>query len=197
MMPPMMIPKQKPVKPPPEMRPSSSALKPYSLPQLSRMPPRMAKPTPAARMARKPAHSRRKALGAAISSPAGPSGGLLPHEPGFWSLTCPGPLMWSLIGDCPRANRVTGREVGDSRISPAARSQMPLPEFAAEGRFASPGRLAADQRLAQLARRAGLHLADALLRQPQLPADLLQRVAAGPVVQPEAPLQHLPLARRE
>src|SRR5687768_81408 len=59
----MMMPKQKPEKPAPPMAPSCDALKPYSPPQLSRMPPRMAKPTPAAKMAANPAQSSRLAFG--------------------------------------------------------------------------------------------------------------------------------------
>jgi hypothetical protein len=58
-----MIPKQKPDRPDPAMAPSCVALKPYSLPQLSRMPPRIAKPTPAAKMAANPAQSSRLAFG--------------------------------------------------------------------------------------------------------------------------------------
>ena len=43
--------------------PSSAPVKPNSAPQLARMPPRTPKPTPAARMAAKPAQSRRPAFG--------------------------------------------------------------------------------------------------------------------------------------
>ena len=60
----MMMPKQKPVKPAPLMSPSCAPVKPKSAPQLARMPPRIPKPTPAARMAMKPAQSSRLALGA-------------------------------------------------------------------------------------------------------------------------------------
>src|SRR6478672_4821726 len=59
-----MMPKQKPEKPAPPMAPSCAAVKPYSLPHAAKMPPRMAKPTPAARMARNPAQRSRLALGA-------------------------------------------------------------------------------------------------------------------------------------
>src|SRR5262245_1800397 len=62
MTPPIMMPKQKPVKPAPLMLPNSVAVKPNSAPQLSRIPPRIAKPTPAARMAIKPAQRSRFAL---------------------------------------------------------------------------------------------------------------------------------------
>src|SRR5262245_30381405 len=58
----MMIPKQKPVKPMPLMLPTSVSVKPNSDRQLSRKPPRMAKPTPAARIAIKPPQRRRLAL---------------------------------------------------------------------------------------------------------------------------------------
>ena len=58
----MMMPKQKPVKPAPPMAPSCVAVKPNSAPQLSKMPPRMAKPMPAARIAMNPAHRSRLAL---------------------------------------------------------------------------------------------------------------------------------------
>src|SRR5687768_12200736 len=64
MTPPMMIPKQKPENPAPVIAPSSEPVNPNSRPQLSRMPPRMAAPTPAARIAKNPAHSRRLAFGA-------------------------------------------------------------------------------------------------------------------------------------
>ena len=63
MIPPMMMPKQKPVKPAPLTRPTSSAVKPNFAFQTSRMPPRMAKPTPAARIAMKPAANSRFAFG--------------------------------------------------------------------------------------------------------------------------------------
>jgi hypothetical protein len=49
--------------PAPPMAPSWAPVKPNSFDQLSKMPPRMAKPTPAARMAMKPAQRRRFALG--------------------------------------------------------------------------------------------------------------------------------------
>src|SRR5687768_13201094 len=62
--PPMMIPKQKPVKPAPLMSPNSWPVKPNSAPQFARIPPRMPKPMPAARMAIKPAHNKRPELGA-------------------------------------------------------------------------------------------------------------------------------------
>src|SRR6187397_423543 len=65
MTPPMMMTKQNPEKPAPPMAPSCPAVKPYSAPQLSKMPPRIAKPTPAAKMAMKPAHRSRLALGTA------------------------------------------------------------------------------------------------------------------------------------
>src|SRR5688572_20627400 len=64
MMPPRMMPKQNPVKPAPPIAPSCVAVKPNSLPQLSKMPPRIAKPAPAARMAVNPAHRSRLAFGA-------------------------------------------------------------------------------------------------------------------------------------
>ncbi len=60
----MMMPKQKPVKPAPVMSPISVSVKPNSPRQLSKNPPRIAKPTPAARIAKKPAQRRRFALGA-------------------------------------------------------------------------------------------------------------------------------------
>src|SRR5258708_1231815 len=63
----MMMPK--PVSPPPVMAPNSLCVKPNCLPQSPRMPPRMANPTPAARMAMKPAKSRRFALGAVAFCP--------------------------------------------------------------------------------------------------------------------------------
>src|SRR5262245_17063454 len=64
MTPPMMMPKQKPLKPAPPMAPSWAAVKLNSAPQLSKIPPRMAKPTPAARIAMNPAQRSRAALGA-------------------------------------------------------------------------------------------------------------------------------------
>lgn len=59
----MMIPKQNPESPAPVIEPSCCALKLNSLAQLSKMPPRIAKPTPAAKIAMKPAHKSRWALG--------------------------------------------------------------------------------------------------------------------------------------
>src|SRR5688572_19623857 len=59
----MMMPKQNPVKPAPPMAPSWVAVKPNSPAQLSKMPPRMPKPMPAAKIAIKPAHNSRLALG--------------------------------------------------------------------------------------------------------------------------------------
>src|SRR5258706_15805788 len=59
----MMIPKQNPVNPEPLIAPNSAPVKPNSDPQFARMPPRIPKPTPAARMAANPAQSRRFALG--------------------------------------------------------------------------------------------------------------------------------------
>ena len=59
----MMMPKQKPENPAPPIAPSWPAVKPYSAPQLSKMPPRMANPTPAARIAMNPAHNSRFAFG--------------------------------------------------------------------------------------------------------------------------------------
>src|SRR6185503_7883001 len=53
------MPKQNPVNPYPPMAPSIESVKPYSAFQLSKMPPRIAKPTPAARIAVKPAHNNR------------------------------------------------------------------------------------------------------------------------------------------
>src|SRR5437867_1605164 len=64
MTPPMIIPKQKPVKPAPLMAPSCWPVNPKSAPQLARMPPRMPKPTPAARMAMNPANNSLFAFGA-------------------------------------------------------------------------------------------------------------------------------------
>jgi hypothetical protein len=54
-----MMPKQKLVNPAPPMSPSCVSVNPNSSFQLSKMPPRMAKPTPAAKMAMNPAQSRR------------------------------------------------------------------------------------------------------------------------------------------
>src|SRR5688572_13041307 len=61
----MMIPK--PVRPPPVIWPRSLCVKPNWAPQSPRMPPRMENPTPAARMAMKPAQSSRLAFGAMAS----------------------------------------------------------------------------------------------------------------------------------
>ena len=55
-----MIPK--PVSPPPVIAPSSVCVKPYCSAHWPRMPPRIANPTPAARIAMKPAQSSRWAL---------------------------------------------------------------------------------------------------------------------------------------
>src|SRR5688572_31221332 len=63
-MPPIIIPKQNPVNPAPPMAPNWAPVKPKSAPQLARMPPRTPKPMPAAKMAKKPAHNKRMALGA-------------------------------------------------------------------------------------------------------------------------------------
>src|SRR6185503_11988611 len=63
----MMIPKQKPEKPAPPIAPSCAAVKPYCAPQLSKIPPRIAKPTPAAKMAMNPAINNRLAFGAMAS----------------------------------------------------------------------------------------------------------------------------------
>src|SRR4029453_12434975 len=63
-MPPTMIPKQNPVNPAPLMSPSCWPVKPNCAPQVARIPPRMANPTPAARIARNPPQSRRLAFGA-------------------------------------------------------------------------------------------------------------------------------------
>src|SRR5437879_13405346 len=52
------------------------------------------------------------------------------------------------------------------------------------------------RRVAQLAQRLGLDLADALAGDPEPLAHLFQRALAA-VDQPEAQLQHAPLARRE
>ena len=62
MIPPKMMMKPKPARPPPEMSPSSFCVKPYWLAQSTRMLPRTPKPTPAAKMEKKPAHRRRLAL---------------------------------------------------------------------------------------------------------------------------------------
>ena len=59
----MIIPKQKPEKPAPPIAPNCVAVKLNSFPQLSRIPFRNAKPTPAARIAIKPAQSNLEALG--------------------------------------------------------------------------------------------------------------------------------------
>src|SRR5688572_11542548 len=58
----MMMPKQNPGNPAPPIAPSCAPEKPNSAPQLSKIPPRMAKPTPAARMAMNPPQRRRLAL---------------------------------------------------------------------------------------------------------------------------------------
>src|SRR2546422_667706 len=63
-MPPMMIPKQKPVNPAPLISPNCWPVNPKSAPQLARMPPRIPNPTPAARIARNPAIRSRLAFGA-------------------------------------------------------------------------------------------------------------------------------------
>src|SRR5581483_5531770 len=59
---PRMMMKPKPTRPPPVMVPSSAWVKPYCRPQSTRMPPRTPKPTPAAKIEKKPAHNRRLAL---------------------------------------------------------------------------------------------------------------------------------------
>src|SRR5436190_6172575 len=59
----MTMPKQKPVKPAPLMSPNCWPVKPNSAPQLARMPPRIAAPTPAARIAAKPPYKSRLAFG--------------------------------------------------------------------------------------------------------------------------------------
>src|SRR5687767_7910977 len=58
----MMMPKQKPIRPIAPMLPSCPAVKPNSPAQLSKIPPRTAKPTPAAKIAAKPAQRSRLAL---------------------------------------------------------------------------------------------------------------------------------------
>src|SRR6266542_1704225 len=58
----MMMPK--PVKPPPVIFPRSLCVNPNCVPQSPRIPPRMENPTPAAKMAMKPAHKSRYAWGA-------------------------------------------------------------------------------------------------------------------------------------
>src|SRR6185369_14072207 len=58
----MMMPN--PVKPPPVMFPRSLWVNPNCVPQSPRIPPRMENPTPAAKMAMKPAHKSRYAWGA-------------------------------------------------------------------------------------------------------------------------------------
>src|SRR5262245_18156009 len=60
---PRMMMTPKPNRPPPVMPPSSVWVKPYSLPQRPRMPARTEKPTPEAKMAKKPAQSSRLAFG--------------------------------------------------------------------------------------------------------------------------------------
>src|ERR1043166_2759387 len=60
----MMMPKQKPGNPAPPMAPSCAPVKPKSAAQLAKMPPRIPKPMPAARIAMKPAKRSRFALGA-------------------------------------------------------------------------------------------------------------------------------------
>jgi hypothetical protein len=64
MTPPIMMPKQNPVNPAPLIRPVSRPVKLNALTQSPKMPPRMAKPTPAAKIAMKPAKRRRLAFGA-------------------------------------------------------------------------------------------------------------------------------------
>src|ERR1700722_16675443 len=65
----MMTPK--PVRPPPVMPPRSLWVKPNWVPQSPRIPPRTENPTPAARMAMKPARSSRLALGVTPAEAAG------------------------------------------------------------------------------------------------------------------------------
>src|SRR6267143_6709097 len=62
----MMMPKQKLVKLAPLMSPNWAAVNPKSVPKLARIPPRMPKPMPAARMAKKPAQRSRFAFGAIL-----------------------------------------------------------------------------------------------------------------------------------
>src|SRR5262245_22435708 len=62
-----MMPKQNPVNPAPLISPSCCAVKPKSAPQFAKIPPRIPKPTPAARMAINPAIKSRLALGAIAS----------------------------------------------------------------------------------------------------------------------------------
>src|ERR1051325_2606824 len=64
MTPPMMMPKQNPVNPAPLINPVSSPVKLKAFTQSLKMPPRMAAPTPAARMAMNPARRSRLAFGA-------------------------------------------------------------------------------------------------------------------------------------
>src|SRR5881394_1753269 len=58
----MMMPN--PVRPPPVMFPRSLCVNPNCVPQSPRIPPRIENPTPAAKMAMKPAHKSRYAWGA-------------------------------------------------------------------------------------------------------------------------------------
>src|SRR5262245_53923950 len=58
----MMITMPKPSRPPPVIPPSSVWVKPYSAPQMVRTPARTEKPTPDAKMAKKPAHKSRCAF---------------------------------------------------------------------------------------------------------------------------------------
>ena len=60
---PRIITNPKPVKPAPVMLPRSDWVKPNSLAQSTRMLPRTPKPTPEAKIAKKPAHKSRFALG--------------------------------------------------------------------------------------------------------------------------------------
>ena len=66
-MPPMMMPKQKPVNPAPPIAPSCAPVNPKSAAQLNRMPPRTPAPIAAAKMASEPAHNSRIAFDAIAS----------------------------------------------------------------------------------------------------------------------------------
>src|SRR5687767_9228542 len=124
----MMMPKQKPVNPAPPMAPSCAPVNPKSRAQLARMPPRMPKPMPAARIARNPAHNRRMAFGA------------IP-----WLLTLAVPLLMVIL-------IATVREFGDVTLQTAgAPLRCGPPAWRPFARAAGPPRDVLDQEQPALA----------------------------------------------
>ena len=118
----------KPVRPPPVMPPSSVWVKPYCSAHWPRMPARIENPTPEARMAMKPAQSRRLAFGSACLATGGISSRDIVGTPGL-----------AVGGDGWVGNERRPASRGPRRMSSPYIAEQDGPQWASRGAGPFPG----------------------------------------------------------